>query len=47
MNILSMNTYVKNLKTYTVEVTDKIYVDKPMQKQKEISFENQHAIMNE
>jgi hypothetical protein len=32
MKAASMNTYVKNLKTNTVELTDKIFVDRPYQK---------------
>jgi hypothetical protein len=31
-NFIDLNTYVKNLKTNTVELTEKIYVDKPIRK---------------
>lgn len=41
---LDLNAYVKNLKTNTVELTEKVYVDKPFRKQKELPIENQHAI---
>jgi hypothetical protein len=36
---VDLNTIVKNLKYNTVEVTEKVYVDKPMRKQKEVPIE--------
>lgn len=39
-NFIDLNMYVKNLKTNTVELTEKVYVDKPFKKQKEIPIEN-------
>lgn len=41
---IDLNTAVKNLKSNTVELTEKIYVDKPYRKQKEVPIENQHAL---
>ena len=38
-NYIDLNTFVKNLKTATVELTEKVYVDKPMKKQKEVPIE--------
>lgn len=31
-NFIDLSTYVKNLKTNTVELTEKIYADKPFKK---------------
>lgn len=38
-NYLDNNTLIKNLKYSTVELTEKIYVDKPIKKQKELPIE--------
>jgi hypothetical protein len=35
--------YVRNLKTSTIELNEKIYVDKPIKKLKEIPIESQHT----
>jgi hypothetical protein len=39
-NELDLNTYIRNLKASTIELREKIFVDKPMRKQKEIPIEN-------
>jgi len=31
-NYVDLSSFVKNLKTNTVEVTERVYVDKPMRK---------------
>jgi hypothetical protein len=38
-NYIDMNTQVKNLKYSSVEVTERVYVDMPMRKQKEVPIE--------
>lgn len=39
-NFIDFSTYVKNLKTNTIELTEKTYVDKPSKKNKGIPYEN-------
>lgn len=43
-NFIDLNSYVRNLKTNMIELREKIYVDKPVRKVKEIPIENQHAL---
>lgn len=38
-NYIDLNSFIKNLKVNTVEVTERVYVDKPMRKQKEVPIE--------
>jgi hypothetical protein len=38
-NYINMTTLVKNLKTSILQLTDRIYVDKPMNKQKEVPMQ--------
>ena len=38
-NYVDLNSYIKNLKYSTVEVTERVYVDMPMRKQKEVPIE--------
>lgn len=40
-NYISMNTYIRNLKTNILQLTDRIYVDKPIKKQKEVPMQRQ------
>jgi hypothetical protein len=39
-----MNSFIKNLKYSTVEVTERVYVDKPMRKQKEVPIERKQDV---
>jgi len=39
-----MNTLIKNLKYQAVEVTERVYVDKPMRKQKEVPIERKQDV---
>lgn len=43
-NYIDLNTIVKNLKTNTVEMTERVYVDKPMKKQKEVPIEKKQEV---
>ncbi len=43
-NYVDLNTFVKNMKCTTVEVTEKVYVDKPMRKQKEVPIERKQDV---
>ena len=43
-NYIDLSTIIKNLKYSTVEVTEKIFVDKPMRKQKEVPIERKHDV---
>ena len=38
-NYVDLNSFIKNLKYSTVEVTERVYVDMPMRKQKEVPIE--------
>jgi hypothetical protein len=38
-NYIDINTQVKNLKYTAVEITERVYVDMPMRKQKEVPIE--------
>lgn len=38
-NYINWNTIVKNLKTSIIQLTDRIYVDKPIRKQKEVPMQ--------
>lgn len=40
-NYIYMSSRIKNLKTSIVELTDRIYVDKPIKKQKEVPMQRQ------
>jgi hypothetical protein len=40
-NYIDLNTFIKNLKYSSVEITERVYVDKPMEKQKEVPIERQ------
>lgn len=39
-----MSSFIKNLKYSTVEVTERVYVDKPMRKQKEVPIERKQDV---
>lgn len=39
-NYIDMNMYVRNLKTSTVELNEKVYVDKPVKRNKDVPIEN-------
>lgn len=41
-----MSSLIKNLKYSTVEVTERVYVDKPMKKQKEVPIERKQDVAN-
>jgi hypothetical protein len=41
---VDMNSFIKNLKYNTVEVTERVYVDKPMRKQKEVPIERKQDV---
>ena len=41
-----MSSFIKNLKYSTVEVTERVYVDKPMKKQKEVPIERKQDVAN-
>lgn len=43
-NYIDLNTQIKNLKYSSVEVTERVYVDKPMRKQKEVPIERKQDI---
>ncbi len=43
-NFIDYQTHIKNMKTNQIELTEKRYVDKPANKQKDIPIENQHAL---
>ena len=43
-NYIELKTFVKNLKTSTVELTDRIYVDKPIRKQKEVPMQKKQDL---
>jgi len=43
-NSIDLRTLVKNLKTNTIELKEKLFADKPIRKQKEVPIENQHAL---
>ena len=43
-NNIDLNTIIKNLKYNTVEVTERVYVDKPMRKQKEVPIERKQDV---
>ena len=45
-NYIDLNTIIKNLKYSTVEVTERVYVDKPMRKQKEVPIERKQDVTN-
>jgi hypothetical protein len=38
-NYINWNTNVKNIKTSFVQLTDRVYVDKPIKKQKEVPMQ--------
>jgi hypothetical protein len=39
-NFLDLNTQIRNLKTSRIELHEKIFLDKPLKKQKEVPIEN-------
>lgn len=39
-NHIDMDMYVRNLKTSTVQLSEKVYVDKPMKRFKDVPIEN-------
>ncbi len=41
-----MSSFIKNLKYSTVEVTERVYVDQPMKKQKEVPIERKQGVAN-
>jgi len=41
-----LSTIIRNLKYNTVEVTERVYVDKPMKKQKEVPIERKQDVTN-
>ena len=43
-NYIDLTTIIKNLKYTTVEVTERVYVDKPMKKQKEVPIERKQDV---
>ncbi len=43
-NYIDLNTFIKNLKYSSVEITERVYVDKPMKKQKEVPIERQQIV---
>lgn len=43
-NYIDLNTQIKNLKYSSVEVTERVYVDKPMRKQKEVPIERKQDV---
>lgn len=43
-NYIDLNAFIKNLKCNVVEVTEKVYVDMPMRKQKEVPIERKQDI---
>jgi hypothetical protein len=42
---VDLNTIIKNIKSTVVEVTERVYVDKPMKKQKELPIERKQDVM--
>jgi hypothetical protein len=44
MRNVDLNSFIKNLKYSTVEVTERVYVDKPMRKQKEVPIERKQDV---
>ena len=42
---LDLNQRIKNLKHSTLELTEKVYVDKPMKKQKELPIERKQGMV--
>lgn len=42
---VDLNTVIKNIKVAVVEVTERVYVDKPMKKQKELPIERKQDVM--
>jgi len=45
-NYLDNNTVIKNLKYSTVELTERIYVDKPMKRQKDMPMQKKNDIVS-
>jgi hypothetical protein len=45
-NYVDLNSIIKNLKYSSVEVTERVYVDKPMRKQKEVPIERKQDVAN-
>lgn len=43
---IDLATAIKNLKCAAVEVTERVYVDKPMKKQKEVPIERKQDVTN-
>lgn len=43
-NYIDINTQVKNLKYTAVEITERVYVDMPMRKQKEVPIERKQDV---
>lgn len=43
-NYVDMSSFIKNLKYSSVEVTERVYVDKPMRKQKEVPIERKQDV---
>lgn len=43
-NYIDLNSIISNIKYSTVEVTERVYVDKPMRKQKEVPIERKQDI---
>ena len=43
-NYIDLNTFIKNIKYSSVEITERVYVDKPMKKQKEVPIERQQIV---
>ena len=41
---LDLNSLVRNLKTDTIELKEKIFIDKPLQKQREVPFESKYGV---
>ena len=42
---VDLNTVIKNIRSAVVEVTERVYVDKPMKKQKELPIERKQDVM--
>lgn len=43
-NFIDYQTKLRNLKTNCIELTERIYIDKPLKRQKDVPIENQHAL---
>ena len=43
-NYIDLSTFIKNLKYSTVEVTERVYVDKPLKKLKEVPIERKQDV---